>query len=235
MCELNSSNLCTVVMALPAKYPKTPHLPFSPGVQPDDIVCSNLNPSHPLLTQEVVITEKLDGGNCSLLQSKVYARTTASEATHPSFGVIKELAAGISVLLPADIQVFGENMFAVHSIEYDDLDAFFYVFGALDQSGIILSWDSTVEIAESAGLATVPLCFRGKLSSGEELRSWVESHMREKSACGSTRPEGFVVRTATSFPSGQFENQTAKYVRAGHIQTDEHWKRTWKASKLTKL
>ena len=83
------------------KYPKTPHLPFSPGtlylykilnfvailysfllskcagVQDDDIVlsagsCSEL----PFLKKEAVITEKLDGGNCSIFCGKVCGHQT---------------------------------------------------------------------------------------------------------------------------------------------------------------
>ena len=62
---------------------------------------------------------------------QVYSRTVNSEASHPSFGPIKELASGISCLLPDNVQLFGENMFGVHSIEYDSLRSFFYLFGKL--------------------------------------------------------------------------------------------------------
>ena len=35
--------------------------------------------------------------------------------------------------------------------------------------------------------------------------------------------EGYVVRLADSFDVGDFSKSIAKYVRAGHVQTDEHW------------
>jgi hypothetical protein len=51
------------------KYPKTPHLPFSPGVFSDDITLDSKHCTQ-FLNKEVVITEKLDGGNCQLHQGK---------------------------------------------------------------------------------------------------------------------------------------------------------------------
>ncbi len=54
------------------KYPRTPHLPFSPGVSADDVVLPYTNSADlPILSQETVLTEKLDGGNCSIYKGKV--------------------------------------------------------------------------------------------------------------------------------------------------------------------
>lgn len=49
---------------------------------------------------------------------------------------------------------------------------------------------------------------------------------------GSCNPEGFVIRTTDGFPTGLFESHLAKYVREGHVQTEDSWRRTWKAAKL---
>lgn len=46
-------------------YPSTPHLPFSPQVNADDVKLSSAASAH-FAGQQVVITEKLDGGNCCL-------------------------------------------------------------------------------------------------------------------------------------------------------------------------
>ena len=87
------------------KYPRTPHLPFSPGmicrwlellfhthgagVQSDDIVIgeAELGSLHPLLSQETVLTEKLDGANCSIYRGTVgtnysYCRNCAVPSLH---------------------------------------------------------------------------------------------------------------------------------------------------------
>jgi hypothetical protein len=58
-------------MGLTDRFPSTPHLPFSPEVCDDDTQASSEQVVS-LLAHEVVVTEKLDGGNCCLMQGKVY-------------------------------------------------------------------------------------------------------------------------------------------------------------------
>ena len=87
-----------------------------------------------------VITEKLDGGNCCLKGGMVFARTHTSPATQPWFSMTKQLYAtqiaplldGLRLARPADgrddandviddasqLELYGENMQAVHSIDY---------------------------------------------------------------------------------------------------------------------
>lgn len=76
-------------------------------------------------------TRQLDGGNCCLRDGKVFARTHSHEATHASFSPIKELSARVVAcgLVDEGVSLFGENMAGIHSIEYDDLESFFYLFG----------------------------------------------------------------------------------------------------------
>jgi len=38
--------------------------------------------------------------------------------------------------------------------------------------------------------------------------------------------EGYVVRVAHAFPMSEFSSHAAKFVRAGHVQTDTHWMHT---------
>ena len=52
----------TSACALPlAAYPRTPHLPFSPGKNPDDVTSSVPTA---FLGVPIIVTEKLDGGCC---------------------------------------------------------------------------------------------------------------------------------------------------------------------------
>lgn len=66
-----------------SKYPSTPHLPFSPEVADDDV---QLGDASPWTNCEIVVTEKLDGANCCIVNGKVFARTHSHEADHASFG-----------------------------------------------------------------------------------------------------------------------------------------------------
>lgn len=216
-----------------AKYPKTPHLPFSPEVQDDDVTldpkgCSNF------LNVDVVITEKLDGGNCQLYRNKIYARTTSKEATHPSFGAIKQLYPQFSWKVPNNIALFGENMYGIHSIEYPELTSYFYLFAVLKDGKYWLSWDEVVQMANDLEIPHVPVLFEGKFSKLEDIKSWMEKNMKNKSTFGAKEPEGFVIRVRKGFMTKDFDKNVAKFVRFHHIQTDETWSRTWKAAKLKK-
>ena len=51
------------------------------------------------------------------------------------------------------------------------------------------------------------------------------------SRAGGTR-EGFVVRTARGYADADFTRCVAKYVRRGHVQTDDTWLRTWREARI---
>jgi hypothetical protein len=55
--------------------------------------------------------------------------------------------------------------------------------------------------------------------------------MNMPSAYGNTK-EGIVMRLAGEFDGDDFPNYVCKYVRANHVQTDEHWTRNWKKAEL---
>ncbi|MGC5412734.1 RNA ligase family protein, partial [Streptomyces sp. DT225] len=56
-------------------YPRTPHLPWSPGATSDDVRMTDLAA---LAGTEVVVTEKLDGENTTLYADGLHARSLDS-------------------------------------------------------------------------------------------------------------------------------------------------------------
>ncbi len=44
--------------------------------------------------------------------------------------------------------------------------------------------------------------------------------------------EGIVSRNTAAYPVDRFSENVFKYVRKGHVKTDEHWTRNWKRAKL---
>jgi hypothetical protein len=110
------------------KYPRTYHLPFSPEVHSDDKVC-NVSDIITIINSgiEVVITEKLDGGNCCLSSDGVYARSHSQVTSCPTFNYIKNVHYYPNLLniLESNIKVFGENLFAIHSLEYHNIIPYF--------------------------------------------------------------------------------------------------------------
>ena len=167
-------------------YPSTPHLPFSPGVQADDI---KLDDCAWLVGSEVVVTEKLDGGNCCLWRGGVYARTHAHEATHPWFASIKALYPSFAASVDDDLMLFGENMSAVHSVEYDRLGAHFYLFGVRRVStGEWLAWDKVTALAQALELPHAPVWWRGTLTDPSQLKALLRrAAARFKCPCPAAR------------------------------------------------
>lgn len=193
------------------KYPRTPHLPWSPGASPDDEVRYTLTG---LEGREVVVTEKLDGENTSLYADHVHARSLDS-VHHPSRSWVKALQGRVGPLIPPGWRLCGENCFAVHSIAYDDLPSYFLLFSVWDDQNVCLSWAETVEWASLLELALPPVLYRGP---------WDERRLRAlPDDLDPQRQEGFVVRTVAGFPFASFRDNVAKWVRPHHVTTDEHW------------
>ncbi len=104
--------------AKPVKYPRTPHLPWSPGRSEDDIALDSIDQLEKL--ENVVVTEKLDGENTALYHNCLHARSVDSKS-HPSRDWIKQFHATIRHNIPEEFRICGENVYAKHSIFYDSL------------------------------------------------------------------------------------------------------------------
>jgi len=205
------------------KYNRTFHLPWSKGATNDDKISNDI--SH-LINTQIIITEKIDGSNTSLERDGCFARTHSGPPTHASFDGLKSLHATIKYKIPKGLQLFGEWCFAKHSIEYDALPGYFLLFNARDLNDSPYYWDSweLVELwAEEFEIPTVPILFKGKVSSENELKELTESFMIEPSMCGGIR-EGVVVRTASGFLDSEFSTHVLKNVRENHVQTSTHWR-----------
>jgi len=189
------------------KYPRTLHLPWSPGSTDDDLFLEDI----PFKENEVIVTEKMDGENTTMYTDHIHARSLDS-GYHPTRTMVNKLHGEIGYQIPEGWRVCGENMQGQHSIQYT-LDSPFYVFAVFDESNNCLSWDDTVEVANMLGLPTVPVLYRGP---------WDEVSVRALDSSGSNT-EGYVVRNAGSFPFAAYQDNVAKYVREDHVQTDEHW------------
>jgi hypothetical protein len=203
------------------KYNKTLHLPWSPGKSSDDKVAKSVDS---LLNTQIIITEKLDGSNVSLERNGVFARTHAYAPTHPSFDQLKSFHAAVKHLIPLNTQLFGENCFALHSIAYDFLPAYFLLFGARYlTTSTWASWSDVENWSKVIAAPTVPVLFKGQVSSKNKLQKITEELSTQPSEYGSTR-EGVVVRMEDSFDDANFSNSVMKLVRTGHVNTDVHWK-----------
>ena len=192
------------------KYPRTMHHPWSLGVASDDKVIQTLDF---LEGEEVVITEKYDGECTTIARDYTHARSTDS-GYHPSRTWIKKLHSEIGYLIPEDLRICGENLYACHSIFYEDLLSYFYGFSVWRGSRS-LAWDPTLEIFEKLGIIPVRTLYRGTFDH-EVIIDLIENLDTE-------HQEGFVIRSTGEIEYDDFSRLVCKWVRKGHVQTDEHW------------
>lgn len=201
----------SVVFENVVKYPRTYHLPWSPGRSGDD---KTLPSTDVFRGKEVVVTTKMDGENTSFTSQRIYARSIDSR-NHPSRNYVKRLWSDIAYEIPEGWRVCGENVYAKHSLAYENLPGFFLVFSIWDEKNRALSWDDTRAYAEILGLPTVDVLWRGVYDEKAIQGLW-EPGM-------DATQEGYVVRVADSFAYRDFRTSVAKYVRASHVVTHAHW------------
>jgi len=191
------------------KYPRTYHLPWSPGTTNDDKISDDLLC---FVGKEIVITEKLDGENTTMMNDRIYARSLDS-VDHPSRHWVKGLWGSFKYDIPDGWKICGENLYATHSIHYTNLPSYFLVFSIWDENDICLSWNDTVTFCDYLRLITVPVLWRGIFDE-----EFVESFKID-----TINQEGFVIRLASDFPFEEFNQSVVKWVRLGHVVTDDHW------------
>jgi hypothetical protein len=121
-------------------------------------------------------------------------------------------------MIPEGFRISGENAFAKHSIHYCDLTSYFYVFTVWDNNNTALSWTETKEWCQLLGLQTVPTIYEGIFDAQKVHDAFTKHEGRKKDPV-----EGYVIRLRDSFSYDEYALCTAKYVRKGHVQTDQFW------------
>lgn len=240
------------------KYFRTYHSPISLGATSDDKFMPSGYLNH-FMNKEIVLTEKLDGQNNCFNQNGLFARSHSKISNHAwdkplinRWNMIKEDLKSLGV------ELFGENMVAIHSIEYKKLESYFYLFAARDQkTKLWLSWEEVRYYAELFDFPIVPeIKISKKLNeindvSFEDEASLLELFLKNNLSIDwkeyvktsgllggydviTKEPccEGFIVRNANSFSTKDSNQNLFKIVRENHIQTDKNWSKTWKPHDL---
>jgi len=242
------------------KYCRSLHAQISLGTTSDDRFMPKGYVSSFAKMDKLVLTEKLDGQNNCFNKHGVFARSHAAMTQHPWDKPLIERWQLIKNELN-DLEIFGENMFGIHSIAYRKIDSYFYVF-AVRENDKWLSWEEVKFYAHLLDFPVVPeIEIKQELKITEHqnentvLEQWLTSNLGmtwEESVntpglLGGYDPEtdkpcseGFVIRNAESFTTNQGEikvapnefNNLFKLVRKSHVKTDVHWTKTWKPAKL---
>lgn len=205
-----------------SKYPRSFHLPWSPGATNDD---KKMETVKDLLNTPLIITEKMDGSNVCLERENCYARSHNKPPKHSSFDGFKALHAAVKHHIPEDMQIFGEWLYAKHSINYYNLPSYLMLFGIRDKiSGEWADWNHVYEMAIDLGVSTVPVLERDLIiTSTSQLKEITNQLGEQKSEYGCR--EGIVVRRQYRFNGENFPRYLGKWVRQDHNQIDEYWMR----------
>lgn len=200
------------------KYPRTFHLPFSPGKTDDD---KTLPDCSIFENKEVVITMKMDGENTTgYWDGYIHARSLDGR-NHESRNWVKNFLAQRLFELPEGWRICGENLYAKHAIHYKDLPSYFLLFSIWNEKNECLSWADTIEWAKLLNLKWVESLYWNQFDEEAIKRMYPPIFDREGAV-----NEGFVIRNADSFPYAAFRKNVAKFVRAQHIQENKHWIKT---------
>jgi ATP-dependent RNA circularization protein (DNA/RNA ligase family) len=165
------------------KYPRTQHVEgsrFQPG--DDDLDCA---PFADLHGKHIVVEEKLDGANAGvsfspsgklLLQSR--GHFLDGGARERQFALFKTWATthqrALRELLKDRYVLYGEWLYAKHTIFYDALPHYFFEFDLLDtETGAFFSTDRRREMLRGSPVFSVPALWRGPAESVEHLKSLV--------------------------------------------------------------
>lgn len=218
------------------KYPRTYHVQTSPGTTSDDRISKNIKM---ICSGEIVMTEKLDGSNTSLNRFGVYGRSRTAPSENGWDTWMKPLWNMIKNDL-GDLEFCGENMYGIHSIEYSNLDRYLYIFGIRDtERDVWLSWEEVEFYCNMLDFKTVPVLFKtdSNFKCDEEfIYNKIAELISTSSMLSGDKfispKEGVVTRIAKEFPNDMFFNSIFKWVRKGHVTTDEHWTKNWSRAKL---
>ncbi|MBE6957632.1 MAG: DNA ligase [Ruminococcaceae bacterium] len=163
------------------KYPRTPHLEGS-RLQPGDEDLSQV-PFSAIRGRHLVVEEKIDGANTAisfdsdgtlLLQSRGHYLTGGYRERH--YNLMKQWAnihqdAFFDVLGTRYI-MYGEWMYAKHTVYYDKLPHYFLEFDIFDrQEQIFLSTARRYEMLKNLPVVSVPVLKEGVFDSKDALIS----------------------------------------------------------------
>jgi RNA ligase len=161
------------------KYPRTPHIQGSRCQLGDEDLDSI--PFAEIANRYVVIEEKVDGANAALsfapdgqlrLQSRGHFLTGGYRERH--FDLFKQWAnthqAVFWEVLGARYILYGEWMYAKHTVFYDALPHYFLEYDMFDRAcQVFLSTAARRQLLLGLPLVSVPVLFAGELSHHQQL------------------------------------------------------------------
>jgi len=157
------------------KYPRTPHLFGSRGTD-DDMHLSATDSADFLADSSLIVEEKLDGTNVGIhftTAGRMVLQCRGHEITagmHAQYDLFKQWTMGkrpaLEIMLEDRYILFGEWLYAKHSVHYRRLPHYFFEFDIYDkQERGFLDLATRLVLLDGTGIRTVPVIHRGILTA----------------------------------------------------------------------
>jgi len=159
------------------KYPRTPHLFGAKGTD-DDKHLDEAESNRFIGNHSLIVEEKIDGTNVGIHFSRAGQMVLQcrghliTEGMHPQYDLFKQWATvkrhTLEQRLEDRLILFGEWVYARHSIHYLKLPHYFFEFDLYDkQQGAFLDLEHRLLLLNGTGIATVPVIYQGALRRSE--------------------------------------------------------------------
>src|SRR5690349_12439987 len=219
------------------KYPRTPHLFGSKGTVDDKHLGRKESESF-ISAPSLIVEEKLDGTNVGIhfttsgrmvLQCRGHEIT---EGMHPQYDLFKQWTSvkcpALEEILASRFILYGEWLYARHSVHYRKLPHYFFEFDIYDKDAEqFLDLEKRLAMLEGSGLFTVAVLHRGR-SNLDQLRSLIGpsafGSQFENPTTGESDNliEGLYCRTeAKGHVSGRAKLVRTEFVEK--VKQSEHW------------
>lgn len=227
------------------KYPRTLHLQGS-RFQPGDDDLGDVSFSE-VAGRPLVVEEKVDGANCGIsfgddglqLQSRGHYLTGGPRERH--FALLKTWATThqhvLEDVLGTRYVLYGEWLYARHTVFYDALPHYFLEFDVLDrETGRFLSTPARRALLDGTPVVPVPVVHSGPVGSAEALVALIRPSLyktagwrdalRAAAATGENGQWGSVERAvAETDPSDLAEGLYIKVEEGGEVVARYKWVR----------
>lgn len=221
------------------KYPRTPHL-FGARGTPDDKRMNERDSLAFIGDESLIVEEKLDGTNVGIhfsgdemiLQCRGHLIT---EGMHAQYDLFKQWTTAKRTCLEGMLDqryiLFGEWMYAKHTIGYRELPHYFFEFDIWDKKDeTFLLLDRRLELLAGKNIQTVPVVHRGPIKR-KDLEALVAqsafASQFEHPASGRTDSimEGLYLRTENDHAvTGRAKMVRPEFVEK--INQSTHWQHT---------
>jgi hypothetical protein len=219
------------------KYPRTPHLFCSKGTDDDKHLGREESEAF-IADPALIVEEKLDGTNVGIhftsvgrmvLQCRGHEIT---EGMHPQYDLFKQWTSvkrpTLEAMLGSQFILYGEWLYAKHSVHYRKLPHYFFEFDIYDKDAEqFLSLETRQQMLDGTGLQTVPVLHRGR-ATAEEFQALIgPSVFGSAFENPTTRQtddlmEGLYCRTeANGFVTGRAKMVRPEFVEK--VKQSEHW------------